>query len=226
MAFSARSLDFIFENFLNDSKGWFSEHKDDYEKYVVLPFRELITDLTDTMLEIDDKLICDPKKLSRIYRDARYAKGKSIFRDYVWYTFSRTRDMYKSLPGFYFSISPNGFDYGCGYYYASTESMEEIRSLILSGDKSFSAALKAYKGQQVFSLYGEMYKRNRYPDESPERQEWLNRRTIGLSCESKDFELLFSDKLAEKIAADFKAIAPVYHLFMKAEEDLLIKGDQ
>lgn len=224
MNFSARSLDFIFENMLNDSKVWFSEHKEEYRQCIVLPFQELIEKLTPTMLEIDRKLICDPKKLSRIYRDARYAKGKSIFRDYVWYTFSRTRDMYKSLPGFYFSISPNGFDYGCGYYYASTESMEEIRSLILKGDKSFSAALKAYKGQQVFSLGGDMYKRDRFPDASPERKEWLNRRSIFLSCESKDFELLFSDKLAEKIAADFKAIAPVYQLFMKAEENLLIKG--
>ena len=221
MNFSARSLDFIFENMLNDSKVWFSEHKEEYKQCIVLPFQELITALTPAMLEIDEKLICDPKKLSRIYRDARYAKGKSIFRDYVWYTFSRTRDMYKSLPGFYFSISPGGFDYGCGYYYASTESMEEIRSLILKNDKSFSAALKAYKEQQVFSLFGDMYKRNHFPDESPEKQEWLNRRTIHLSCESKDFGLLFSDGLAEKIAADFKAIAPVYHLFMKAEENII-----
>ena len=223
MNFSARSLDFIFENILNDSKVWFNEHKEEYKQCIVLPFQELITNLTPTMLEIDGKLICDPKKLSRIYRDARYAKGKSIFRDYVWYTFSRSRDMYKSLPGFYFSISPKGFDYGCGYYYASAESMEEIRSLILKNDKSFSNALKAYKSQQVFSLCGEMYKREHFPGESPEKQEWLNRRNIFLACESKDFELLFSDGLAEKIAADFKAIAPVYNMFMKAEENLLKK---
>ena len=219
MNFSARSLDFIFENMLNDSKVWFGEHKEEYRQCIVLPFQELIAKLTPTMLEIDSELICDPKKLSRIYRDARYAKGKSIFRDYVWYTFSRTRDMYKALPGFYFSISPSGFDYGCGYYYASTESMEGMRSLILKGDKSFSAALKAYKSQNVFSLCGEMYKRDRFPDESPEKREWLNRRNIFLACESKDFELLFSDRLAEKIASDFKAIAPVYHMFMKAETD-------
>ena len=218
MNFSPRSLDFIFENMLNDSKVWFNEHKEEYKQCIVMPFRELITNLTPTMLGIDDKLICDPKKLSRIYRDARYAKGKSIFRDYVWYTFSRTREMYKSLPGFYFSISPKGFDYGCGYYYASAESMEELRSLILKNDKSFSEALKAYKSQNVFSLCGEMYKRDRFPEESPEKREWLNRRNIFFACESKDFELLFSDKLAEKIASDFKAIAPVYQMFMKAEE--------
>ena len=217
MPFSAKSLDFLFENTLNDSKVWFNEHKEDYKQNIVLPFAKLVTDLTDTMLEIDDGFICDPKRISRLYRDARYSKGKSIFRDYVWYSFSRSREAYDH-PGYYFSISPGGFDYGCGYYYASTDTMNILRSLILSNDKAAKSALKAYKEQSVFELYGEMYKRDRYPEESPERKNWLNRRQIGLSCESKDFDLLFSDKLAEKIAADFKAIAPVYKLFITATE--------
>ena len=217
MPFSAKSLDFLFENTLNDSKVWFNEHKEDYKQNVIIPFAELVTALTDTMLEIDSGFICDPKRISRLYRDARYSKGKSIFRDYVWYSFSRSREAYDH-PGYYFSISPNGFDYGCGYYTASTDTMNIIRSLILSDDKAAKAALKAYKEQDVFELYGEMYTRDRYPEESPERKNWLNRRQIGVSCESKDFDLLFSDKLAEKIAADFKAIAPVYKLFITATE--------
>lgn len=217
MPFSAKSLDFLFENRLNDSKVWFNEHKDDYRKYVTEPLAELICGISETMLEIDDSFICDPRKISRIYRDARYAKGKSIFRDYVWYTFSRTRDAYKALPGYYFSISPNGFDYGCGFYYASTDTMDMLRKMIIEDDKSFKKALNAYKSQDVFSLYGDMYKRNRYPEESAEKQDWLNRKSIGLTCESKDFELLFSNRLIEKVAADFKAIAPVYDFYLKAE---------
>ncbi|MDE5859763.1 MAG: DUF2461 domain-containing protein [Oscillospiraceae bacterium] len=213
MPFSAGTLDFLFENMMNDSKVWFNEHKEDYKQKVVEPFAELVTDLTDTMLKIDGQLICDPKKISRIYRDARYAKGKFIFRDHLWYTFSRTRDAYDTA-GFYFSISPNGFDYGCGFYWASTETMERLRGLILSDDKLFKQALKAYKNQNVFTLYGDMYKRNHYPDESAEKQDWLNRKVLGLSCESKDFDLLFSDRLAERVAEDFKAIAPIYKFFM------------
>lgn len=224
MPFSARSLDFLFENMLNDSKAWFTDHKEDYRQYVTEPFIKLVTDLTDTMLEIDDKFVCNPKKISRLYRDARYAKGKSIFRDYVWYSFCRPYEGHKCLPEFYFSISPRGFDYGCGYYAASSDTMESIRGLILADDKSFKAALAAYKKQEVFELYGELYKRNRYPDESPEKQDWLNRRSMGLSCESKDFDLLFSDRLAEKIAADFKAIAPIYKFFIRAEELVTEKG--
>ena len=214
MPFSAGSLDFLFENMLNDSKTWYNDHKEDYRQLVTEPFAKLIDDLTGAMLEIDGKFVCNPKKISRLYRDARYAKGKSIFRDYVWYSFCRPYEGHKTLPEFYFSISPRGFDYGCGYYAASSDTMDSIRNLIISDDKSFKAA----KDQDVFELYGELYKRNHYPDESEEKQNWLNRRSMGISCESKDFDLLFSDRLAEKIAEDFTAIAPIYKFFLYAEE--------
>ncbi len=226
MNFSPKSLDFLFENCLNDSKVWFSDHKEEYNNNVLYPFRELVVKLTDTMLEIDDKFICDPKRISRIYRDARYSRGGPVFRDHLWYTFSRTTDAYRSLPGYYFSISPSGFSYGCGYYYASSETMTEIRSLILNKDSSAKAALKAYRSQNVFALYGDLYKKNHFPDASQEEKEWLNRRDIGLSCDSKDFKLLFSDRLADKIAGDFKMISPVYKMFIKAENNILIKNER
>ncbi len=213
MPFSAESLDFLFENCLNDSKTWFNEHKEDYKKYVTEPFAEVVNGLTETMKSIDDKIVCDPKKLSRIYRDARYSRGKSIFRDYVWYTFSRPREERSPQMGFYFSISPNGFDYGCGFYCADGGIMDEYRRLILNGDKAFVKALKAYRSQDVFSLYGDMYKRSKFPEESPEKQDWLNRKNIGVSCESKDFGLLFGDGLISKLAVDFKSIAPLYEFY-------------
>ncbi len=216
MSFSAKSLDFLFENSLNDSKVWFGEHKEEYRKYIIQPFSEVVDGLRDVMLEIDDEIICDPKKISRIYRDARYSKGKSIFRDYVWYTFSRPRTERSPQLGFYFSISPNGFDYGCGFYSATAGIMDEYRRLITDNSKEFKDALTAYRAQNVFELYGELYKRNRYPEESKEKQDWLNRKNIGVSCESKDFDLLFGSGLIPKLAADFQAISPIYELFMTA----------
>lgn len=213
MSFSAKSLDFLFENRLNDSRTWFNEHKEDYKKYVMEPFAEVVNGLTETMNSIDGKIVCDPKKLSRIYRDARYSRGKSIFRDYVWYTFSRPREERSPQMGFYFSISPDGFDYGCGFYHADGDAMDEYRRLILRGDKAFVKAHKAYRSQEVFSLYGDLYKRNKFPEESPEKQDWLNRKNIGVSCESKDFGLLFGDGLVSKLAEDFKSIAPLYEFY-------------
>lgn len=219
MPFSVKTPDFLVENCLNDSKVWFTEHKEEYRKYITEPFAEVVNGLAETMHSIDSELVCDPKKLSRLYRDARYAKGGPIFRDYVWYTFCRPKeDKYVQL-GFYFSVSPDGFSYGCGFYNAGSSIMNEYRRLILDGSKAFADALKAYKAQKVFSLYGEMYKRSKFPDESPEKQDWLNRKNAGIACNSNDFALLFGSGLIPKLAEDFRSVAPIYKFFLAAEEN-------
>ena len=65
---------------------------------------------------------------------------------------------------------------------------------------------------------------DRFPDESEEKCFWLNRKTIGLSAHSTDWDVLFSDRLADKIVEDYKSIVPVYKLFMAAEEECLKKN--
>lgn len=217
MPFTSKTPEFIFENHSRDSKEWFKEHKSEYEKYIKEPFGEFLELIRPYIEEIDPEISCDPKRLSRIYRDARYAKGKSVFRDYVWYSFSRTRENNTSLPAFYFSVSPRGFDYGCGYYFTLTPTLEAMRKLILSGDYSFAAAKEAYMGQKTFALGGDLYKKDRYPEQPEENKIWLNRKNIFLFCESDDFKALYGKNLAKKIGEDFKRIAPVYNFFMKAE---------
>ncbi len=218
MPFSSKTPEFLFENHAHDSKEWFNEHRKDYEKYVKEPFKEFVLAIEPTMEKIDEKISCDPKRLSRIYRDARYSKGQSIFRNYAWYTFSRTREEATTAPCFYFGVSPNGFEYGCGYYHASTASMNAIRKLILEGDSSFEAANTAYLSQNVFTLGGERYKKDHYPEESKEKRLWLNQRNIFLGCDSNDFKAMYSKDLYKKVAKDFLSIAPIYNMLMKAEQ--------
>lgn len=218
MPFTSKTPEFIFENHAHDSKEWFHEHKGDYEKYIKEPFKEFVEKIEPFMKKIDGEISCDPKRLSRIYRDARYAKGKSVFRDYIWYSFGRTRENATSLPGFYFSVSPKGFDYGCGYYYTPTSTIAAMRKLILTEDLSFIAAKEAYKKQKAFTLGGELYKRDRYPEQPDENKLWLNRKNIFLFAESGDFKTLYGKELPEKIGKEFRKIAPVYDFFMKAEQ--------
>ncbi len=217
MPFSQQSIDFLFENRLHDSKAWFTEHKSDYEALVKQPMAQLVLDLAPTMMKIDKYIICDPKKISRIYRDARMHPD-SIFRDHIWYSFGRPRDSRNPAPEFYFCIGASGMEFGCGYYCARPAVMEAARQLILADDDTFKAAFMAVKKQKSFALYGEPYKRDRYPDQPREKADWLNRRSLGLSGEITDPDIMFTDKLSKHIAREFKKIAPVYDLYMKAEQ--------
>lgn len=218
MPFSSKTLEFLFENHAKDNKEWFTEHKAEYEKYVKEPFKEFVLDIEPYMKKIDEKISCDPKRLSRIYRDARYSRGQSIFRENAWFTFSRTREEATTAPCFYFGVSPLGFEYGCGYYCASTASMNALRKLILENDISFEKANHAFLSHKKFEMIGESYKKDHYPKEPTEKSLWLNRRNIYFTCESKDFKALYSKELFKTVGKDFVGISPVYDMMMKAEQ--------
>ena len=218
--FSKESLDFLFENRLMDSKPWFLEHRSIYEEKVLEPMRQLVEALTQTMLGIDERMICEPKigrSISRIYRDTRFSRDKSVFREKIWCVFLRDKKLYDGLPAFFVEVTPDGFSYGCGYWMASTASMARFRQFILDDDRDYKAARKAIESNKIFDLYAEKLKRTKYPDESEYKREWLDMKNIGAICYSMDFDLLFSDKLAEKLAEDLKTLAPFYRFLMKVE---------
>ena len=220
MNFSQKSLDFLFENRVMDSKPWFLEHRDIYEQHVLEPMRELVEALTPAMLSIDERMICEPKigkSISRIYRDTRFTHDKSIFREKIWCVFLRDKKLYDGLPAFYVEVTPDGFSYGCGYWKASNQSMERFRELILADDKDYKAARRAIDKSEIFKMEADRYKRTKFPDESAKKREWLDMKNIGAICYSNDFDLLFSDKLAEKLSADLLTLAPLYKFLMKVE---------
>ncbi len=220
MPFSDETLSFLFENRVTDSKAWFLEHRADYERLVLEPMRRLVVDLTPAMLSIDPLFICEPKvgkSISRIYRDTRFSRDKSIFRDVMWCSFTRPKNMMRGRPGYYFELSPAGFNYGCGWYSTPPETMDVLRDMIKRGDKLFEKAQRAYKRAKVFTLEDTRYKRTRNPDQPESRRLWLDQRSLCLLAHSEDFDLLFSDSLYEKLSEDFLAIAPFYRFLLEGD---------
>ena len=220
MPFSNETINFLFENRVMDSKVWFTEHRADYDRLVLEPMRELVNALAPTVLSIDPLFICEPKvgrSISRIYRDTRFSYDKSFFRDVMWCVFIRDKKLYNGLPGLFFEFSPKGFRYGCGYYQASADAMEAMRGMIIADEKSYKMARKAFEKQSVFYIEDTKYKRSRHPEQPENKREWLDQRSLCFITDSDDFDLLYSDALADKLAADFKLLIPMYDFMMAAE---------
>ena len=217
MPFSPRTLDFLWENRMRNSRDWFEEHKSEYRSYVMEPLCELVEALTPTMLQIDTLFTIDPKvdkTISRIWRDTRYSHDKSLYRDTMWIIFKRGKMHGTEVPGFYFEISCDGFNYGCGFYHASTNFMDTMRRQILEAHPVFQKALSAFTAQTTFSIEGDCYKRPHFPDAAPELQNWLERRNICFIAESGEADLLFSHKLADVLAADFLKLRSIYDFLL------------
>ncbi len=215
--FSQAALDFLFEVWSRNDRVWYHENKEIGRHVLQEPFIDLVRALQPTMLEIDPLLDVSEKRIARVYRDARIVGNGPFFRDHIWCIFSRGREVYHGYPGWYFEVSARGFGYGLGYYVPAKESVDAVRELILTEAPAFVKAFQAHKRQQTFTLAGACYKRNHYPDAPEAYWDWLNRKEFVWAVESDDLDLLFSDRLADTVAADFKKIAPIYDFLIKAE---------
>lgn len=213
---------FLVENRLHDSKAWFEAHREDYNRLVLEPLRGLVREMTPVMLTMDPLLITQPavgKTISRIFRDTRFSRDKSAFREHLWISFSRGKaERYQPVPELYFDLSPDGYSYGCGWYCPGTQLMETLRRLILEKDKTALAAVRAAARQEHFRMEGEEYKRKKHPDAPAELRPWLNRRELYFSHRGSDPEFLYAPDLGEWVAQELLVMKPVYDFFWKAQD--------
>ena len=217
--FTPQMLDFLAENHLRNSKPWYDEHKDSCRSLVIEPFYQLTEAMTPTMLEIDPQFVCTPYKvLSRVRRDTRFTKNKDLYRDHMWLTFRHAKKNLGSSLCYYFEIEQEGWGYGVGYYSIPAAVREVYRDMIVHHDATYLAAKQAVDHQTTFSLYGDCYRRQLFPNASAEDQNWLNRKNIGVSFFNSDFTALFDGTFYDIMVNDLKRIAPFYHFLRTAEE--------
>jgi len=219
MAFSQKTLDFLETNFSNNSREWYKEHKKDYQEYVAEPFSSFITALTPTIHKIDDRILIDPRRISRLHRDMRFAAGGPIFRDNVWCAFMREQDLHTELPGFYFDLSPRGIEYGFGFYNAPAKTMDALREMILDGNRIYLEARKAYESQNIFTMGGDRFKKPRYQDAPAADIDWLNMRSMYFFAREDVSDAIFQEDLAAKVAEAYLVLEPIYRLFTRVIED-------
>ena len=209
--FTAEAPRFLFENKMNNSKEWYDSHKAEYKKYVYNPMAELIVELAPSITEMDDKLITVPSKLiSRVRRDTRFTKDKSLYRDNVWFAFLRDKSQVATAPCFWFEISQTGSTHGVGFYGAEPSVMVTMRRMILDRHPAFEAALECYESQKDFLIGGEMYKKSKFPDQAENLKLWLDRKNIYFENLQKDFTLAFSKELPQILEKGFRQLKPVY----------------
>ncbi len=217
--FRPEGLDLLIENRLKNSKPFYDAHKADFKRLIQQPMAELIQEISGAMQEIDPLFILVPSKMiSRVRRDTRYTRDKTLYRDHTWCTFGRPKDEYDSRPCYYFEIMPDSWGYGSGYYKVTPHELAVLREFILREDKRFLEAFSAVQRSKKFSLYGEEFKRPKAPDAKAEYQPWLNKKNIGLSYSCYDFQPLFAGTFIDEMVRDMKAIAPFYHFLCVVHE--------
>jgi uncharacterized protein (TIGR02453 family) len=219
--FDRETLSFLKNNHAKNSRIWFETNKELYRRHVLIPFQSLVCDLTPAMLKIDTNFEIRPavdKTISRIYRDTRFSKDKSLYRENIWFTFKRPSEEWTGSPAFYFELYPTWYRYGMGFYSASSLTMQKFRAAIDADPKKFARVIAFFKKYGYYKLEGEKYKRKKPNTHPAEIAEWFDYKSFYLVCNKKIDRTLMSPDLVGELKIRFSVLKPLYQYLIQLAE--------
>lgn len=206
--FTQQTIDFLWNLRLNNNRAWFEAHKEEYRRVLLDPFTRISKELTAFVARLDPNQLFNVR-ISRIYKDMRYYHGDEIYQDHLWTAPKPAVENWKTVPVFYFQIRPESYEYGMGYFDATTETMGALRARIDANPAEFEQVRRAAKKAAAFEMLGYLYKK-KYAGKPPEIAAWYQRKEIYFQAARPIDAAFFSRALLEKVEADFKTILPVY----------------
>jgi uncharacterized protein (TIGR02453 family) len=221
--FSPRSLRFLEEVRERNSKKWFDGHREEYEKLLLTPLRSLVCELSGTILSIDREIDTSPslnRTISKIYRDTRFSKDKSLFRNEAWISFKRKRQEKITIPEFYFYMTLDSYEFGMGYYAANKRAMDLFRGAITNNAASFRRAISFENtGKNKIEKYEDRYKRTVDNEGPKDLQDWFQLKSFCFRKKRNIDKRLFSSALAKEIAETFSVLSPLYKFIINSTKD-------
>jgi len=220
--FSPKTLAYLVGLEANNTREWFTEHKDDYQTHLLAPFRALAADLGPTMLAIDPAIEVAPavgKALSRMNRDVRFSRDKSPYRARMWLGFKRPYKDWSARPAFYFELEPRTHSFGMGFYAAAKATMDRLRTRIAAYPDAFRGQVAFLSGQSILAVDGERYKRTLNPALPDDLQSWYQWKSFYLYHTRDNDDWLFSPALADTLRDAFGLAAPFYRFLCDLGEE-------
>lgn len=211
--FGQDTLQFMMDIRFNNNKEFMSSHRQEYVSKLRKPYYDLIETLAPTMRKIDPEMEVRPvKALSRIFRDTRFSRDKSPYRDHHWVAFRRQGEPREQAVMFWFEIRLDAASWGLGFWGENRPAMEIFRRRILANPSELIDLLPVLREHQ-FQLDGASYHRLKPPEGlHGQLHEWYNRKEIYLSKMNINPEWVFQEDLTDRLVSDFTALAPFYHL--------------
>ncbi len=204
------SLFLLARNRFENDKNFYEEHKPEIKKGITTPIKQIIEALLDDMFEYDDRMVLIPwKMISRIRRDTRYSRDKSLYRENVWIMFMRDKKANPYIPCFWFEIFPDRYTCGVGTFYTNASFLELYRQKIISEPERFRKAIKACrKTGAVLSL--DSYKKQKPGDCPEDLLRFYNAKNLYFKCDYFDITELENADFINKIRENYKAFSQLY----------------
>lgn len=207
--FNEKTTEFLWGIGLNNERGWFMEHKQEYADHLQTPLRALADEVWTCFTE---KTKLDLNfHVARIHRDARRFRDGRPYKENLWFSMERDHKAWTAEPGFFFEITPEGYSYGMGYFMAPAAVMKKFRDRLDANPAGFERI--ALGLPKDFHTYGDEYSRPKGVKEGL-LAEWYNRKTIGVIAEYKGHDKLYSPRFSKTLCDAFVSLAPLYSFLL------------
>lgn len=192
----------------NNNKAWFDENKPRYveAQSILKAFASEVKD----RLELHDEI--EGVKVFRIYRDVRFSKDKTPYKNNLGMSFVRATPARRG--GYYLHIEPNNCFLAGGFWNPESKDLKRIRQELdldaqplreIIANKTFIKHFGSLQGEEVKSA-PRGYKKD-HPN-----IDLLKKKQFLLIENFSDKEVMNADFL-DRVAAGFKAMRP-FHDFM------------
>lgn len=143
MKIQSSTLQFLIDLSANNNREWFQANKDRYE--AAQENMKHFTRAVEQALGETDHL--ETAKLFRIYRDVRFSKDKSPYKNYFGMGFSRATKRLRG--GYYLHIEPGASFAGGGFWGPNAADLKRIRDEFAADDQP----IRAIMANPVFKKY-------------------------------------------------------------------------
>lgn len=215
--FSKDTQNFLWDLKFNNERPWFNEHKEQFERVLNTPFKELGR---NTFEQFKKRFPEESYSLhiSRIYRDARRLFGRGPYKDHLWFSIKNSSGE-RNDASFFFEIGPEGWCYGMGVYCPKSEEMEMFRKSIDANPARFERLALDIEKMPEFIVEGEEYKRPKGNYDGVIGK-WYNRKYVA-AVSYRDFGgELFREDLCLLLADAFEKLNPMYEYLSRFGKDL------
>lgn len=154
--FSTSFFKFLTELAANNDRTWFNANKDRYVHEVQEPALQFVSDFGPRLKKISPHLVADPRtqggSMFRIYRDTRFSKDKTPYKDHVGIAF---RQPAMHAPGVYLHLQPGACYAGVGIWRPEPPTAAGIRQAIAAHPADWKTASRGKAFTSVWTMDGE-----------------------------------------------------------------------
>jgi uncharacterized protein (TIGR02453 family) len=162
--FSKETINFYKQLKENNNKGWFEDHKSDFDNFVMTPAREFVVAMGERLEKLSPNIHADPrvnKSIFRIYRDTRFSKDKTPYKTNLAMWWWEGEGPRMECSGYYLHLEPPNLMLGVGIYMFPKDMLQVYRDSVVDpvSGATLQQSIEEITRHEKYSIGGKHYKR-------------------------------------------------------------------